>query len=374
MFQFTINIGWVDIINLVIAFQLLLFSLFLFLRKKKLQSNFLLGILLISQAVGVAASFIDNNENNFDNSFRKLVYAVYLFMVLWGPTFYLYIKAAAYKDFNLKNNLIHFFPFAIVFILLFTDFFGLYGNSLSMFNQYSIFLNIFIRIQVLFYIILSIRLYNLIRNKLKESFSSISKTNFSWIRFLVIGFITAYILSMPLVIYRYIIMNSNPSIELGILLPYFTFFNIIFIKAWHKPEIFAGVEENPKYKYSKLKTDEAEKWIDKLNKYMPFNKPYLNPDLSLNQLAEDMGIHPRILSQIINEHFSQNFFDYINKLRIEESKIYLGDPSCKKTIQEIFYEVGFNSKSAFNIAFKKNVGSTPTEYRKQINKSSVVTE
>ena len=75
-----------------------------------------------------------------------------------------------------------------------------------------------------------------------------------------------------------------------------------------------------------------------------------------------------MLSQIINEYFEQNFQDYINKQRIEESKKYLLDKVKRKTVLEILYEVGFNTKSSFNIAFKKTTGLTPTEFKKKYSR------
>jgi YesN/AraC family two-component response regulator len=160
-------------------------------------------------------------------------------------------------------------------------------------------------------------------------------------------------------------------VDLAIIIPYLVYFNIIFFKAWYKPDIFTGVEEEVKYKSSKLRKEEAENWINRLTQHVELNKPYLNSELTLNQLAENTNIPSRILSQIINEYFNQNFYDYINKLRVEESKKILLDGSSKKTILEILYSVGFNTKSAFNVAFKKSTGLTPTEYKKRFAQESI---
>ena len=61
-----------------------------------------------------------------------------------------------------------------------------------------------------------------------------------------------------------------------------------------------------------------------------------------------------------------NFFDFINQFRIDEARSILKNPEKKQfTVLEILYEVGFNSKSSFNTAFKKHTGLTPTQYRKK---------
>jgi YesN/AraC family two-component response regulator len=94
-------------------------------------------------------------------------------------------------------------------------------------------------------------------------------------------------------------------------------------------------------------------------------KPFLEPSLTINDLADKTQIMPRYLSQIINECLNQNFYDFVNSYRINEAKKYLLQCSSRKTILEILYEVGFNSKTAFNVAFKNMTGMSPTQYRKQ---------
>ncbi|HEY8734249.1 MAG TPA: helix-turn-helix domain-containing protein, partial [Puia sp.] len=100
--------------------------------------------------------------------------------------------------------------------------------------------------------------------------------------------------------------------------------------------------------------------------YMQDKKPYLEPELNLEQLASQLFIKPKLLSQAINEILGQNFYDFINRHRIEEAARLLTNPKDKKiTILEVLYEVGFNSKSSFNTLFKKYTGLTPTEFRRK---------
>jgi AraC-like DNA-binding protein len=94
-------------------------------------------------------------------------------------------------------------------------------------------------------------------------------------------------------------------------------------------------------------------------------KPYLEPELTLDELATQLSVKPKMLSQTINELLRQNFFEFINHYRIEEAKRLLTNPKDKKiTVLEVMYEVGFNSKSSFNTIFKKNTGLTPSEFKK----------
>lgn len=82
-------------------------------------------------------------------------------------------------------------------------------------------------------------------------------------------------------------------------------------------------------------------------------------------MSKEVQISVRDLSILINHHMNKHFFDFINEYRIEKAKEILKDASKSKvTILEILYEVGFNSKSSFNTAFKKHTNQTPTEFRK----------
>jgi AraC-like DNA-binding protein len=100
--------------------------------------------------------------------------------------------------------------------------------------------------------------------------------------------------------------------------------------------------------------------------YVKENKPYLNPELTLDQLASQLSLRPRVLSKVINEELGQNFYDFINRNRIEEASLLLNNPKDRKiTVLEVLYEVGFNSKSSFNTLFKKYTGLTPSEFKKK---------
>lgn len=127
-----------------------------------------------------------------------------------------------------------------------------------------------------------------------------------------------------------------------------------------QPEIFTGALENHlkiKYERTRISEEMKRKYREKLIDFMKSEKPYLKSSLSLNDIAEKISVQPHHLSQVLNTCLNQNFFDFINSYRIEESMKMLKDKtSSKMTILEILYETGFNSKSVFNTAFKKYTG------------------
>lgn len=96
------------------------------------------------------------------------------------------------------------------------------------------------------------------------------------------------------------------------------------------------------------------------------NTPYLNPDLSLRDLATQIEVHPNHLSWLLNNAIGKNFNEFINQYRVEAFKTKAKEPINKNvTIEGIAYEAGFNSKTVFNTYFKKATGITPKQFLKQ---------
>ncbi|MDO1445784.1 helix-turn-helix domain-containing protein [Rhodocytophaga aerolata] len=129
-------------------------------------------------------------------------------------------------------------------------------------------------------------------------------------------------------------------------------------------------EAKRKYEKSALPTELADDMLPRLKQYMEQQKPFLNSELGLPELAAALSISTHHLSQLINEGLGQNFFDFINSYRIDEIKKQLHDPKLSHIkIEEIAFQNGFNSKSAFNTAFKKFTQTTPSQFRKSISVS-----
>lgn len=107
--------------------------------------------------------------------------------------------------------------------------------------------------------------------------------------------------------------------------------------------------------------------ISALNELMLREMPHLNPGLTLADLAEMAGTPPHHLSRLINDGFQKNFFDFINSYRIDAFKEQLNEGAhASRTILSLALEVGFNSKTAFNRAFKKHTDQTPREYLRKL--------
>lgn len=104
---------------------------------------------------------------------------------------------------------------------------------------------------------------------------------------------------------------------------------------------------------------------DELKELMDTSKPFLNPKLTIHDLAQEINIPSHQLSRVINTEFHCNFFEFINSYRIEEFKRNVLSPGIEKfTILALAFDCGFNSKSAFNRIFKEYTGITPGEFMK----------
>ncbi len=125
-------------------------------------------------------------------------------------------------------------------------------------------------------------------------------------------------------------------------------------------------KKNKKYSRSGLRPRQAENYLERLHTYLKTDQPYLRRDLTIQDIALALDIPQHHLTQTINELLEKNFYTLINEYRVEEVKGRLLNPKYKHlTVLAIAHDAGFNSKSSFNMTFKKYVGLTPSQYRKK---------
>lgn len=122
-----------------------------------------------------------------------------------------------------------------------------------------------------------------------------------------------------------------------------------------------------KYAKSAIPEAVARQIADRLARYVEVDKPYLECNLTLGELASAVNATPHQLSQVLSTQLGLSFFDYVNRLRVEAVKATLARPqSVGRPLLEIALECGFGSKSAFNDAFKRATGMSPSAYRKSL--------
>jgi AraC-like DNA-binding protein len=125
------------------------------------------------------------------------------------------------------------------------------------------------------------------------------------------------------------------------------------------------LEGRKKYKRSGLTSEHSRDIVKKLDEVINSQKLFLNPQLTLSDLAEAIDESTNTVSQALNENLGKNYYEYINSFRLDNFIELFKDPRYNQfTMLAVAYESGFNSKSTFNAYFKKSMGKTPREYCK----------
>jgi AraC-like DNA-binding protein len=146
----------------------------------------------------------------------------------------------------------------------------------------------------------------------------------------------------------------------------------LIIKAIRQPKLYAGIAELEKIIDENEELDSAEKKqqacsiFSGIDKHVQASRAYQQPKLSLRNLADELGLTEKDISWAINQGGGKSFSDYINTLRIEEIKQTIRTSTQKINLLDVALNAGFNSKSTFNVVFKRITGMTPSQYSKNL--------
>jgi AraC-like DNA-binding protein len=367
------NLSLTQIISLIAIFQLIVFIIFLLSKKHNRLPNRLLAAFLILQTM-ICFNFLVKSLFVFhtESAFYFLLVGDPAFWVV-SPVLYFYVRSLCYSDFRLQlSDLLHLAPAFVIFLmialsLLVSDSTSIheisYIKGIYIKNNPQFFITLIMYIQFFIYNILSLKIISEYRSKLKMFVSSTHRIFLSWLKFVIVGFMAAWIINLGVLLLFFFNVPFNFDPGLISFAAFLIFFNVMFFKGWNQSDLFLGVEERKRNHTTTLSQKESDKFLEVLYKHIEQQRPYLDPELSLKKLSESVSIPVRQLSQLINENSGSNFYDFINSFRIETAKKQLILSEKEKTVSEIFYESGFNTKSSFNTAFKKDTGMTPTEFR-----------
>lgn len=352
----------IEVISLIAIFQsLLMAAFFLSLKKGNRKSNLLFAAILSVFAILISYSFIIQREISL--KVFEVAIIVSQSALLIGPLIFLYINSRLDSKFDFtRKDLIHFAPYVLVSFYFIVRFY-IYDQSITWESPARVTNNIIILTQNFAYIILVF--YNLKSHRIPIKSIMISSQNprLSWLRIILLGYIAVWSINIQIFVVLDVCNRYGwcPYIFSLYFLILFLLLNTIVFITLKKPSI---VMKSKKYETSSLHGPHKKRMQDKLLEHMRIHKPYLDSSCSLSRLSKELSVSSNHLSQLINETYNQNFYDFINEYRIEESKKLLENNGFrKKTILEIAYEVGFNSKTTFNNAFRKYTGVTPREYR-----------
>jgi AraC-like DNA-binding protein len=292
--------------------------------------------------------------------------------LLW---FYVTELAGGRTSFNVKT-LAHFIPFFVIVFcsLTFRSFLNDTAITRALGQHprlpFTIFWIVMV-IQFSAYQVLIHRKWREYQQIIQQEVSNTEDVNISWVRFFT-GVFLIVNLSFLVSLFAVIHLNVMDLVwkSVGVILSLSIFAlgykgilqkEILFPESLVKPHSAELTASNEPV------TKPDNNLIEKLQQYMKNEKPFLDPELSLSTLAKAIDINRNQLSQLINTGIGENFYDFINKYRVEEVKRLMVDPQKQNyNLLGMALEVGFKSKSTFNLIFKRFTGLTPTEYRKNI--------
>jgi AraC-like DNA-binding protein len=243
------------------------------------------------------------------------------------------------------------------------------------FGTFSNILVVAIVVSAMTYALLSYLLLNRHKKLIGDNFSNTENINLNWLKGFIYGVIVIFITVIIVLVTRDImgiLYPFNPELIFYSMIV-FAVLGLGYFGIRHENiftdnvviELDRGSKGN--YKSSSLKENMATDKHKALKKLMVEQKPYLEPNLTLNALADKLDISLHHLSQIINQFEGQNFNDFVNKYRVEEF-INRASLDSHFSFLGIALDSGFNSKSTFNAVFRKHKGLTPSQYLSSLKK------
>jgi len=363
--------------------SLFLFVLLLGKRNKTMADKILLGMFAV-YALTIGGTYAEVYNRGNEYPYPHLMNFSWLFLLLHGPMLWFYIKSLTVGNFKLKSiHLLHFSPFVLYSILHWFNFLSLpadeklvYLNQPEVINMAAKIGSMLIGISTLGYNILALFLLRKHRQNIENRFSNIEEIDLNWLRLFALASLIIFSVNV-------LLFNINNYIHLAdydtlsqVAYSFSTLY-VLYIGYYgiRQGRIFSDapatasepaslpVEKKPE----PLEKKEFADTVNRLTLLMEQQQPHLDPELTLYKLSSLLQIKPEALSEVLNRCMNQNFFDYVNKYRIEDFKIRYQDKSNRHlSIIGLAYECGFNSKAAFYRAFNKFEGMTPTVWSAKV--------
>jgi AraC-like DNA-binding protein len=382
-----ISIGFFDLLIFLGFFQTLIVAIFFIRNRSKQPSNIYQGLFQLSLALVILAYLLDSTGyivkvlaiSNFNSPISFVL----------GPLFYLSVKHTIYPESNHKKAWPHFI-FALVWLCYMITYFiqpdeCKYNSYVSAMHpdwpyvhvdfrnpndplHIGAYINVLLMIHLFIYITLSGKLLLKKVRSMNQSFFRITKEQLAQVR--------NDLIHTTLIVLTYTVSKTALGLNTetgGYMFSYCTIlitittFRIINDSSYFDRQ--HSIIELPfsKYQKSSLSDDKKEQILGKIKKEMEGNLYFTNNLASLSGLAKQINESNHHVSQVINERLNKSFFELLAAYRIEHAtKLMKEGKEAMLTIEELAEQVGYNSKSSFNTAFKKHTQLTPSEYRKQL--------
>lgn len=271
--------------------------------------------------------------------------------------------------------IVHLIPVVLIYLIL-GHFFSLsstakievYQHEGASYKLIRKLIKVLIVLSGIIYVGLSVTAVRKYRKKISGIFSNTEKINLNWVYYLITGIAliwVAVILKNDFLIFSLVTVFIIVAAYFGISKVRILDYQITEIKDFVENPKIETSSSTSRYEKNFAGDDILQEIHQRLTILMEQEKLYKNPELTHNYVAELLDVHPNTLSQTINFIENKNFYDLINRQRIEEFKKMAVKPENRKfTILSLALESGFNSKTSFNRNFKKYTNSSPREFLK----------
>ena len=363
-----------DLVLLITAFECLVISLVLASKRMPGDTRYLLlaGIFIAHSLIALhelilwGATFRHWVLDHFSNLFFVFNVAY----LLDGPLIYLFVVSLAVEKFKFRNSqLMHLAPVGLFIMYMYLAFWGLEEAQKRLlivsydfaYSWHYVAVDLLIKIQRIGYVALALVIAS--RSLLSERPAPIQQVQ--WARPVLMVFLS--LLSWETMLTLLKVYNlfqdiNHDMLEIIGLADYYAM--LLLVNAVVYLASTRGIGKSAET--NKHEEPVNEEYLARIEAAMTKEKPYLDPMLSLERLSEQVDVPAKDLSYCINRHFGVNFYEYINRYRINEARMLLEQAEYADTsITEIFYTAGFSSKSVYNTMFRKMYKCTPSEYRKR---------
>ena len=323
------------------------FYFLLFAKQKQLQ-NKLFGLLVLMLSIRIGKSLYSLFSETRDLLIMQIGLSA---CFLIGVSLFFYLKASVENRKNIPRSwVIHIL--VLFFIVVVVGILKPYRSNVDFWRSFVMFIY---GVWGLYLLLSGIVLKNIFKKIFTKSISC--TTSELWLLAVFIGNLLIYLAYLIGYFWLYLIGTLTFS---------FVFYGLLFFFMFKKNRetIFKDIPK--KYESKKIEKREASLLIMKLEKIMIEKELFRNSDVKLKRIADELHISSHQLSQLLNDNLGKSFALFINEYRIEEAKQLLKENN-QFTLEAIGFEAGFSSKSTFYSAFKKMVGQTPSEYKKQFS-------
>jgi len=354
-----------SLFDLLALIQGILFGTLLLIKNK---STKWLGVFLILFSLDLIPRIL--YDLNVYEYYPMLYGLPFNFYWIVFPIFYVYTqKVSIFSDSKIKYWLLY--PGLLAYAVQLIIFLQPYAIKIDIFEN--IWYTVFVISGAFYSWIVGIWNFKLIKEhciEVENSFSKVENKKLAWASTFLIFCLVSSIISL----FAYYQYDNNIYSKIiysvfFLLVIYWVSYhgmvqrNILFLLSNNEKETVA---ENDGFKVSEnvpSKNENVDELMEQIDAYMSSSESFRQTELTIIDLAKNLNIHTKRISNAINTIRKQNFNTYVNNFRIEKAITLLAEENSALSIEGIGYEVGFHSKSAFYAAFKKVTGTTPSKYK-----------